>query len=118
MMEKDSINWYSMSDSALLHTIGQFIQETRLQQNKTQQQVADAAAINRSTIRQIEAGHGGTLLTLIQILRVLDQLPLLKIFEIERKVSPLQLAKLELKKRKRARSTNKQGEKPGIKSGW
>ena len=44
-MEKASIDWYSMSDKGVLNLIGQFIQETRLQQNKTQQQVADSAGI-------------------------------------------------------------------------
>ena len=53
-MEKASIDWYSMSDKGVLNLIGQFIQETRLQQNKTQQQVADSAGINRSTVGQIE----------------------------------------------------------------
>ena len=118
MMEKNSINWYSMSDKALLKYVGQYIQETRLQQNKTQQETAIAAGINRSTVSQVENGSGGTLLTLIQILRVLDQLPVLKIFEVEQKVSPLQLAKLEQHKRKRARNDNSSGEKPEFKPAW
>src|SRR5258708_7765819 len=99
MMEKTSIKWHNVGDNAVLALMGRFIQHTRLQQNKTQQQTAEAAGINRSTLRDIEKGGGGTLLTLIQILRVLDQLPVLKNFEVEQQVSPLQLAKLELKKR-------------------
>ena len=103
-MEKASIDWYSMSDKGVLNLIGQFIQETRLQQNKTQQQVADSAGMNRSTVGQIEKGNGGTLLSLLQILRVLEQLPVLQSFEIEQKISPLALAKLEQQKRQRARN--------------
>jgi len=117
-MDKDNNNWYSMSDAALLTTIGQFIQETRLQQNKTQSQVAIAAGINRTTLSQVEQGNGGTLITLIQILRALEQLPVLKVFEIEKKISPLQLARLELKKRRRARNSEGRDEKPGFKSSW
>ncbi len=105
-MEKDSIDWYSMSDKGVLNLIGQFIQETRLQQNKTQQQVADSAGMNRSTVGQIEKGNGGTLLSLLQILRVLEQLPVLQSFEIEQKISPLALAKLEQQKRQRARNND------------
>jgi transcriptional regulator with XRE-family HTH domain len=105
-MEKASIDWYATSDKGVLNLIGQFIQETRLQQNKTQQQVADSAGINRSTVRQIEKGNGGTLLSLLQILRVLEQLPVLQSFEIEQKISPLQLAKLEQQKRQRARNSD------------
>lgn len=105
-MEKDNNMWSESSDSALQAMIGQFIQETRLQQNKNQQQVADAAGINRSTLSQIENGRGGTLLSLIQILRVLDQISFLKVFKVEEKASPLYLAKMEMKKRKRSRKTN------------
>lgn len=117
-MDKDDNNWYSMSDTTLLNTIGQFIQETRLQQNKTQSQVAMAAGINRTTLSQVEQGNGGTLITLIQILRALEQLPVLKVFEVEKKISPLQLARLELKKRRRARNNDAQAEKPSFKSSW
>jgi transcriptional regulator with XRE-family HTH domain len=115
-MEKTSIDWYSMSDKGILILIGQFIQESRLQQNKTQQQVADFAGINRSTVGQIEKGNGGTLLSLLQVLRVLEQLPVLQIFEAEKKVSPLALAKLEQQKRQRAR--NNDIDTPNIKVNW
>jgi transcriptional regulator with XRE-family HTH domain len=118
MMENGNINWYSISDNALLNLIGQFIQDTRLQQNKSQLQTAVAAGIDRSTLSQIEKGNGGTVLTLIQILRVLGQLEVLKAFEVERKISPIQLARLEQNKRRRARNTSKSGEKPDLKSSW
>lgn len=103
-MENTNIKWTESSDNALLEVIGRFIQETRVQQNKNQQQVADAAGINRSTLSQIENGRGGTLLTLIQILRVLDQTSFLNVFKVEEKASPLYLAKMEMKKRRRART--------------
>ena len=113
-MEKDSIDLYSMSDKGVLNLIGQFIQETRLQQNKTQQQVADSAGINRSTVGQIEKGNGGTLLSLLQILRVLEQLPVLQSFQIGQKISPLQLAKLEQQKRQRARNNDTSTNSPKV----
>lgn len=106
MMKKDSINFYAMSDEGILSAMGSFVQHTRLQQNQTQQQVADAAGLNRATVRQIEQGNGGTILSLLQILRVLDQLSVLNNFEIEQKVSPLLLAEMERKQRKRARNAN------------
>ena len=105
-MENVNNKWNESSDNALLEVIGQFIQETRVQQNKNQQQVADAAGINRSTLSQIENGGGGTMLSMLQILRVLDQLHFLDYFQVQTKMSPIQLAKLEQKKRKRARNTN------------
>ena len=105
-MENTNIKWNESSDEALQTLIGQFIQQSRIRQNKSQQDVADAAGINRSTLSQIENGRGGTLITLIQILRVLNQLSFLKVFQVEEKVSPLYLAKMELKKRRRSRKTN------------
>lgn len=112
-MEKTIKYWHSMSDPAILEVLGKFVQQTRLQQNKTQQQVATAAGINRSTMVQIEKGSGGTLLSFIQILRALEQLPLFGHFEIKQQISPLQLAKLEQKKRQRASTRqNKSIEKP------
>jgi transcriptional regulator with XRE-family HTH domain len=103
-MEKAIKYWYEMSDPALLGVLGNFIQQTRLQQNKTQQQVAVAAGINRSTMVQIEKGGGGTLLSFIQILRALEQLQLFQSFEIKQQLSPLQLAKIDQQKRQRASS--------------
>ena len=81
--------------------------------NKTQQQLASTAGVNRSTIVQLEKGGGGTLLTFIQVLRALDLLPLLKFFEVKETISPLQLAKLDKQKRLRARpGKNAPVEKP------
>lgn len=39
MMEKGIKYCHAMSDPALLELLGKFIQQTRLQQNKTQQQM-------------------------------------------------------------------------------
>lgn len=117
-MGNTNIKWNELSDGALLLQIGQFVQQTRLQQNKSQQQVADAAGVNRSTLSQIENGHGGTLLSLIQILRVLNQMSFLSVFQVEEKVSPMYLAKLEMKKRKRARTPKNEGPKPYSLPDW
>jgi len=116
-MEKGIKYWHAMSDPAILEVLGDFIQKTRLQKNKTQQEVAAAAGINRSTIVQIENGRGATLLSFIQILRALEQLHLFQNFEIRQQLSPLQLAKIDHNKRQRA--SNKQrpvNDKP--KSAW
>ena len=105
-METKGKNWYAMSDAALIETIGSFIKDYRLQQNKTQQELAQTVGINRSTLRQIENGAGGTLLSIIQLLRSLDKLEILEIFKTVKETSPLQLAKAEQNKRQRVRSKN------------
>ena len=114
-MENTNINWIAMSDSAIVNKIGAFIKNERLSRNKTQAQLATVAGINKWTISQIENGEAITLLSLIQILRALDVLPLLDIFSIKQEISPIELAKKEQNKRKRARNTDNNNPK---KSDW
>jgi len=95
--------WYSESDAAILQDIGIFLKENRLQQNKSQDAAAEEAGVHRSTLIRMENGEGGTLLSFIQLLRMLGKLELLQSFEMKQQVSPLLLAELELKKRRRAR---------------
>jgi transcriptional regulator with XRE-family HTH domain len=109
-------DWYSMSDRAMLQVLGDFIRQTRLKQNKTQEAVSGVAGINRSTLVQMEKGKGGTLLSFIQVLRALEQFPALAVFEVKQELSPLQLAAMEMKKRQRARKKAPSGDKP--KSTW
>lgn len=99
-------NWLSMSDVALSQQIGAFVKHQRMEQNKTQDMVAKAAGISRSTLSLLERGETVTLATFIQVLRVLDQLHVMNAFEIQQSISPLALAKVEKEKRKRARNSN------------
>ncbi len=114
-MGNTSTYWVAMSDTAIITTIGNFIKEERLLRNKTQAQIAKDAGINRWTIGQIEKGESITLLSLIQILRALDILHLLDTFKKERKISPIELAKLERQRRQRARNEDKN---QNTKSDW
>ncbi len=115
MMDISSNNWLAMSDGALVEIIGAFVKHHRLLQNKTQQQLAIEAGINRSTITQIEKGEKITLQSLLQVLRVLNLLYIMEVFKVQEQLSPLQLAKLEQNKRQRARNKNKTNDK---KSDW
>jgi transcriptional regulator with XRE-family HTH domain len=94
--------WNAMSDKAIALQIGGFIKHQRVAQNKTQDVLAKAAGISRSTLSLLERGETVTLATFIQVLRVLDQLQFLEYFTIQELVSPLLLAKQEKYKRKRA----------------
>lgn len=108
MNELSYKNWAPMSDKALIEQIGAFIKHHRLRQNRTQNEVAEEAGISRSTLSLIERGETVTILTLIQILRVLDQLQVMDAFRVDEKVSPMALAKLEKEKRKRASRQDQQ----------
>lgn len=96
-----------MSNSAIISAIGTYIKHQRLEQNLTQAQLAEKAGLNRWTLGQIENGESVTLSSLIQILRVLDLLQLLDIFNIEERISPIEYARTQEKKRQRASSKNK-----------
>ena len=98
--------------------IGHFIQHHRTEQNKTQNAVALAAGISRSTLSLLERGETVTLATLLQVLRALDQLHVMEAFAVEQTLSPLALAKLEQSKRKRARGTPPKKDKAKYKSNW
>ncbi|TAH06565.1 MAG: XRE family transcriptional regulator [Sphingobacteriia bacterium] len=115
MIENSVTNIIAESDKSILERIGQFVKETRLSQNKTQQQLADDAGIARSTLTLLESGAGGTLLSLIQVLRILDQLSLLKTVQVSTQVSPLLLAKQAKNKRQRA---SQQADKNNHSTSW
>jgi transcriptional regulator with XRE-family HTH domain len=110
MTDKSFNDWASMSDKALAEHIGAFVRHHRMEQNKTQDELASAAGISRSTLSLLERGETVTVTTLIQVLRVLDQLQVLSAFEVKETLSPLALAKLQKEKRQRARRTSKKKE--------
>ncbi|MEX2485176.1 MAG: helix-turn-helix transcriptional regulator [Brumimicrobium sp.] len=94
--------WNSLSDKALIKVIGKFVQWHRLNQNKSQERVAEAAGISRSTLSLLERGEKVRIDSFIQVLRVLDLLYIMDVFELKDQISPLEYAKLKKKQRKQA----------------
>lgn len=116
-MANTNINLASLSDVRIIAQIGDFVKHTRIQQNKTQEQLATASGLNRYTIGKIENGESITLSSLIQILRSLQQLHLLENFQFKEQISPLEYAKLKKKQQKeRVRSKNSSKQKEDL--GW
>jgi transcriptional regulator with XRE-family HTH domain len=105
------------SDKAILNTIGLFVQQSRIKQNLNQQELADKAAVSRSTISLLERGENISLINLLKILRILDALYVLKEFEVSEEVSPLRLAKGEKKLRKRVMKKNS-SQNDNLDLGW
>jgi transcriptional regulator with XRE-family HTH domain len=103
------IEWRSMSDQALAAHIGAFIRHHRLEQNKTQDALSHEAGISRSTLSLLERGETVTVATLIQVLRVLDQLQVMDAFSVQQRISPLALARAEQERRQRARTSKSDG---------
>lgn len=102
MNDKSYENFEKMSDKSLMETIGNFIQSHRLNQNKTQDQVATDAGISRSTLSLLERGEKFRIDSLIQVLRVLNLLYIMDIFKIQEQISPIEYAKMKRKQRKQA----------------
>lgn len=112
----NDISYNSYSDAAILRNIGEFIKVKRVDQNLTQDEVSDRAAISRSTLSLAERGENIALINLLKILRVLDALYVFEQFKVQTQISPLQLAKDEAKRRKRASKDNSQTNKD--EPGW
>jgi len=96
------MDWYGMSDKAIVRDIGKRIRQMRLNKNISQETLSERIGIHRVTLSKIERGQLISLLTLIQIMRGLGELQRLENFLPEDMISPIQLAKLQGKKRKRA----------------
>jgi transcriptional regulator with XRE-family HTH domain len=108
MTDKPDNKWISLSDRAIAENIGKFIQDQRLKQTKTQAELSKSAGISRSTLSLLERGETVTLPTLIQVLRQLNCLYTLNQFMVQPSLSPIALAKMETKKRKRVRNASNQ----------
>lgn len=108
-------SWYSMSDKALSEVIGRFIKHHRLQKNLNQETVAQSANISRSTLSLLERGETVTVSTLLQILRTLELLHVMDVFEVKPQISPMHLAKMERERRKHASGKTHKGQQ---KSDW
>jgi transcriptional regulator with XRE-family HTH domain len=96
------MDWYGMSDKAIVRDIGKRIRQMRLNKNISQKTLSEKIGIHRVTLSKIERGQRISLLTLIQIMRGLGELQRLENIIPEDIISPIQLAKLQGKKRKRA----------------
>jgi len=113
-MKDEAIN--RMSDSAIIKTIGDFVRHHRLEQNITQKNLADKAGINRTTLSDLELGRKCQLVTLIQVLRILNKLYVFESFEVKQQISPIKLAEMEMKKRQKASGQGQ--DSPTKKSDW
>lgn len=96
------MNWYPLSDLAILREIGRSLRQLRLNRNQSQQKVADAAGIDRATLSQIEHGRPTSLLTFVQLLRTLEQLDFLNGLVTTAEINPVALARLTAKQRRQA----------------
>jgi transcriptional regulator with XRE-family HTH domain len=115
-MENQVLYFRAHTSNALVAILGEFVRHHRLQQNKTQEELARIAGINRTTLVEFEKGKRPSLITFIQLLRALDKLQMLAPFEVKPELSPIMIAEMQAKMRKRASAKKKSPAKKN--SGW
>lgn len=93
---------YGQSDRELLRSLGQRLRRARLRRNLSQEQLAERAGVNRTTVSEFERGASTSTLTLVQVLRALEMLEELDGFLPEPGPSPLDLARRQGRQRQRA----------------
>ena len=109
------MDFYTLSDRAILDALGERLRAHRLRKNITQQALAEATRLSLNAIKSLESG-GGKLSTLIAVLRELGALDQLDHFIPETSVSPMQLAKMQGKVRERASGLRRKNRTPA--SSW
>lgn len=96
----------SMTDRAIALELGRRLKAQRLNRNYSQQEIGELTGLSVTAVQSAEKGES-KMLTYIKILRVLGALPSLESFLPVVNVSPLQLAKMEGKRRQRASGRRK-----------
>ena len=93
---------HAATTSEILRELGERLQRYRLQQNRTMESVAADAGLSMRTVQRAESGDNPTMETVIRILRALGMLNALDAFLPTPLVSPLQLAAMKGRQRRRA----------------
>ena len=104
----------TISDTTALEELGRRIARYRLNRNQTQEALAAEAGVSLPTIQRIEHGRSSQTANLVRVLRALKLLENLDALIPEPTVSPIQQARLQGKKRRRASS----GRMPPPKEPW
>ena len=105
MTKVTTMNFDSMTDSAIAAEIGSRIEQMRLEKNLTQQQLADEIGLSRLSYRKLVNGFG-KFQNVIAVLRVFGRLDLVQGFVPETTFSPIEQLKLKGKQRRRASASH------------
>ena len=94
---------YFMSPEELQALFGKQLQELRISKNLDQVTTAEKAGVSARALRNLEAGRGSSVETLIRVLKALDSLDGLRLLAPKPSVSPLALLRHSGKVRRRVR---------------
>lgn len=96
------MDYYSMNDKGILQELGNRIRNNRLSSNISQRKLASQAGVSMTVIQNIEYGKTATITGFLRVMRALRLLGQLDLFLPVARFSPLEIVKLEGKRRKRA----------------
>lgn len=96
------MNFYSATDKNILNELGKRLKKARINKNITIEDLSLQSGITSRTIQNIESGKSANTKNIIAILRALRLLEHLDNFIPEQKISPVMLAEMKGKVRKRA----------------
>ena len=92
-----------MSPDDLQAALGKQLQELRIAKNLDQITTAEKAGISEKALRNLEAGRGSSIQTLVRVLKALDSLDGLRLLAPKSSVSPLALLRHSQTARRRVR---------------
>ncbi len=92
----------AMNTEQTLVEIGERIKRQRLNRNISQKELAERAGIGINSVARLEDGKGSTLANFVRVLNAMDVLQDLDAFLPVPEISPIQLAKLQGKVRRKA----------------
>jgi len=92
-----------LSPGELQAALGSQLQELRIAKNLGQVTTAEKAGISEKALRNLEAGRGSSVETLVRVLKALDSLEGLRMLAPKPSVSPLALLRHSGRVRRRVR---------------
>jgi putative transcriptional regulator len=96
------MDYRNLSNDAILAELGDRLRQLRLNADISQEALAEATGLSRKTVQNAESGENCSMDTLVRMLRGLNALDQLENFMPAPGPSPMQMAKLHGKIRRRA----------------
>ena len=90
--------------------LGQQLRALRLRQNLDQRQLASQAGVALNAVKNLEAGKGATVRSLVNVLRTLGRTDWLEALAPQVTISPLQMLKAKPTRQRASRKRNPHGQ--------
>ncbi len=107
-----------LGDEAILVELGGRIAQSRIKTQLTQAQLAEQAGVSKRTLERIESGYSAQMSSMIRVFRVLDLLTGLNRMIPDTGPGPMDLLKLQGKRRQRAYSSRRKQADPHQEWSW